>query len=499
MTKGRHRWFTIPKRESAKTFLTLTQLIAGMVVIAGIIVGVCIAPDITAKILIACVLGFWLAFVGLKVRVASASRNFSHETLQLPRVDDPTLPTYTILLPTYDEAEMIPSLIQAIRNLRYPKDKVQILGLCEEEDIATIAAYEKLGVQVVIAPETKGVPHTKPNGLNFGLAVATGDLCVVYDAEDKPEPNQLLKVVAKFRSERPDVAVVQARLAFNNEKSSWISRFYWVEYVVHFEWMLSGLAQLEMVPPLGGTSNHFVTAYLKRVAFSPERMPFQDTRMYIGAWDLYNVTEDADLAGAFFAAHYRIVFADSVTYEEAPSKTGVAFKQRMRWLKGYAYTGIVYTRHPFRYMKAMGLRNYFGYILLMLGTPLTMLLSPVFWSMTIVYFLTRTTVIEELFPLPLFYTAVALALAGNLMLFYQQVVACLHRESYGTVKYMLWTPVWLIFTSAVAYVAIIELLIPSKRHFWHKTNHIKEHLKSLAHEQVRLEQYNEKAPALLVD
>ena len=47
-------------------------------------------------------------------------------------------------------------------------------------------------------------------------------------------------------------------------------RMYFVEYVVHFEFVLRGMARIGLVPPLGGTSNIFVTDVLREIAISTE-------------------------------------------------------------------------------------------------------------------------------------------------------------------------------------------------------------------------------------
>ena len=57
--------------------------------------------------------------------------------------------------------------------------------------------------------------------------------------------------------------------------------------------------------------------------------------MQVGAWDPYNVTEDADLGIRFHQAGYRTTMMDSTTYEEANTQVGNWVRQRSRWIKGY--------------------------------------------------------------------------------------------------------------------------------------------------------------------
>jgi len=50
---------------------------------------------------------------------------------------------------------------------------------------------------VLITPQS--YPKTKPKACNFGLINAKGKYVVIYDAEDKPEPDQLKKAILAFQ------------------------------------------------------------------------------------------------------------------------------------------------------------------------------------------------------------------------------------------------------------------------------------------------------------
>jgi cellulose synthase/poly-beta-1,6-N-acetylglucosamine synthase-like glycosyltransferase len=464
------------KRETATKLFGKMQMVVLLMAAALLVVGLVFLPVLTLQVIISAILLFGVLYLGFKIVLHFASKryvtkHFTASAIQPVSVDDPDLPTYTVFVPLYHEANMLNGLVENIGRLLYPQHLLQVLLLLEEDDDETRS--EAIGMdlpecfEIVVIPNMK--PRGKPKALNMGLAVAIGVLSVIYDAEDDPDPDQLLKVVAAFRAAPQDVAVFQARLNFWNEVSSWITRFYWTEYIVHFERILPGLAQLGLIPPLGGTSNHFRTEVLRRVAFSPEQLP--QGAEGIGGWDPWNVTEDAELAGALAAHGYKIMMVDSVTQEEASSKAGVADKQRRRWLKGYLQTGLIYSRHPVERIRQMGFMRWFFYILMMMGTPVSLLLNPLTWGLTVAYFATRSTFIESLFPAPLFYTGIALIVIGNAFLFFQLVGACITHEGYGTLKYLLLAPVWWLFTSRSAYGVLWELARPSTRHQWNKTPH----------------------------
>lgn len=66
----------------------------------------------------------------------------------------------------------------------------------------------------------------------------------------------------------------------------------------------------------------------------------------VGAWDAYNVTEDADVGFRLAAAGYRLDVIQRPTWETAPTTWGQWFPQRARWIKGHMQTLAVHARGP---------------------------------------------------------------------------------------------------------------------------------------------------------
>ncbi|MBL7495078.1 glycosyltransferase [Frankia sp. CNm7] len=495
-------------RDSARTVLSRGQKIflVLLVVVAAACFGI-FGPTVLLIAIIGASQLFYLAFVGVKlVLSAAASDQRILRPKSLPSSDDPDLPTITIFVPLFKEAAVLPGLVRAIDRIKYPKDRLQVMLLLEEVDdeTRTAAAGADLPAhfEVVVVPDSK--PRTKPKACDYGLALARGTYSVIWDAEDRPDPLQLLKAVAVYRIAPPDVVCLQARLVFWNVgkqrlsvapaeewrlrrvvtaaywRNVWrwwagdvITRMYWAEYVVHFEYILTGLARLGCVPPLGGTSNIFRTDVLRQIAMPADELRDGglDPDVLIGAWDPWNVAEDADIAGWLARAGYRVEMIDSYTLEEASAKAKTAARQRMRWGKGYMQAGLVHMRRPRTVIRQMGLKNFLVYSLLMVGTPISLMINPAFWLLTAAYFITRSAFIESLFPPAIFYLGGATALIGNFVLLYQLMIACLRRGEYPSVKYMFLAPVWWLFTSYSMWSGVLELGRKRSRSQWHKTEH----------------------------
>lgn len=447
---------------------------------------------------------FYFAFVGFKVLLAVASYLPSrgrHGGLPSASDLDLNLPTFTIFLPNVKEKpHVLRALLESMATLNYPQDKLQVMLLVEHWDKETLRLFgadgdnaREDGERIDLAPNVEvcvsipGAPGTKPAACDFGLHRARGDYTVIFDSEDSPDPQMLLKAIRDFRAAPPDVVCLQARLLFWNilgdqfRSRHWlaafVTRMYFVEYVVHFEFVLRGMARLGLVPPLGGTSNIFVTDVLREIAISTDELvrggiaPDVAEQM-VAAWDPWCVAEDADIAGWLARGGYHVeMIHDSWTLEEAPHSLVKSAKQRARWGKGYAQAGATQSRHPIRAARQMGLAPLAAYTLMTIGTPVSLMLNPVFWGLTLTYLLTHSAFIHALFPAPVFYLGFATAICGNYILFYLQVLACLADREPGLVKYMLALGPWWLFTSYSMWKGVLELFIPKLRFHWHVTEH----------------------------
>jgi len=365
-------------------------------------------------------------------------------------------PSYTILCPLFKEVAVVQQFVQAMSALNYPAGKMQVLFLTEENDQETRAALLSLNLpahfNVLTVP--KGTPQTKPRACNFGLLQATGQFVVIFDAEDKPEPNQLKKAVLTFAHYGSELACVQAKLNFYNSGQNILTRLFTAEYSLWFDIMLPGLQHSGLALPLGGTSNHFRTDALRA----------------LGGWDPFNVTEDCD--AGLRLAQYNLTTAvlNSTTYEEATSRPKVWLFQRSRWIKGYMQTYLVHMRHPLQTFRRGGLRRFFSLQVIVGAWTAVLLLNPFMWLLSLLYLILQpVSLYHQLFPTPIFYMGTICFVFGNFFYIYLHMIGCLRRKQYTLIKWVLLIPLYWAMMSVSAYIALYQLIV--KPHYWEKTQH----------------------------
>jgi cellulose synthase/poly-beta-1,6-N-acetylglucosamine synthase-like glycosyltransferase len=374
---------------------------------------------------------------------------------QIAALSDEELPDYTILVPLYREAESLPNLVKALEALDYPKSKLDVQLLLEEDDVETIDAAKALNLaphfRLVVVSHS--LPKTKPKACNVGLGFARGKYLVIYDAEDRPEPDQLKKAVAAFRGVESDVVCLQAKLNFYNQRQNWVTRWFTAEYSMWFDLSLPGLGSMRAPIPLGGTSNHFITEKLRELR----------------GWDAHNVAEDCDLGIRLARRGFRTRMLDTTTWEEACSEWRYWIRQRSRWVKGYIQTFLVHNRRPLRLAKEIGWRNTVNFYLTVGGVFVGFLLNPIYWVLAVVWFVGRWEPLTQLFPGAVFFLAATCLFLGNFVFVYTCALGCARRGLWDLVKYALLIPPYWFMLSIGAWKGFLQLLF--RPHYWEKTKH----------------------------
>lgn len=371
--------------------------------------------------------------------------------------DDGAYPIYTILVPLFCEARMVPQLLEALGRLDYPASRLEVFFILESVDAATEAAFATVELpahmRVIVVPD--GTPRTKPRALNYALTFASGTYVTVYDAEDQPDPAQLKRAVRLLERNPEHLGCVQARLAIDNASVNFFTRQFAIEYAALFDIILPALDRLSLPLPLGGTSNHFQRHALEA----------------IGSWDPYNVTEDADL-GIRFARHgMKVGVLASTTWEEAPQVWRIWLGQRTRWLKGWMQTYFVHMRRPLALWRELGARRFLGFQVLMGGLILSALVHPWFYLLLgldaadSALFDGNETQTAKL----IWWVCAVNFAAGYFSAILVGVVAVARRGQWRLSLHAVLMPVYWLAISFAAYRAVFQLA--SAPFYWEKTEH----------------------------
>ncbi|HEY1769853.1 MAG TPA: cellulose synthase family protein [Chthoniobacterales bacterium] len=236
------------------------------------------------------------------------------------------LPVVTVQLPIFNEIYVVERLLEAVSELDYPRECLQIQVLDDSTDETrelTGSCVERLvarGFDVELIHRSDRVGY-KAGALERGLETARGDYVCILDADFVPQPELLQKTVHFFTD--PKIGMIQTRWGHINRGYSLLTR---VQAM-----FLDGHLLLEQVARSrsGRFFNFNGTAGLWRKTCIAES----------GGWQHDTLTEDLDLSYRAQLAGWRFVFlTDVVTPAELPVDMNGFKSQQHRWTKGSIQT-----------------------------------------------------------------------------------------------------------------------------------------------------------------
>jgi cellulose synthase/poly-beta-1,6-N-acetylglucosamine synthase-like glycosyltransferase len=247
------------------------------------------------------------------------------ERSALDRKNPADLPSVTVLIPAHNEALVIEQTLRAIRNLRYPQARLEIIVINDGStdgtaDIVARIGWEDTRVRLVDVPADE-VAMGKSHALNVGLQYASHDFIAVYDADNTPEPKSLEYLMFNLLKEEELVSAF-GKFRTRNRRRNLLTRFINLE-TLSFQFMIqAGRYLLSRIAILPGTN-----LVIRRQALEEA-----------GCWDEQALTEDTELSIRLLAKGYSIKFVPyAVTWEEEPESWQTWIRQRTRWVRGSFY------------------------------------------------------------------------------------------------------------------------------------------------------------------
>jgi cellulose synthase/poly-beta-1,6-N-acetylglucosamine synthase-like glycosyltransferase len=139
-----------------------------------------------------------------------------------PAVTGPAAaPTVSLIIPAYDEEEVIAEKVANALALDYPRDRLQIVVASDGSSDATAERARAAGADLVLELP----PGGKIAALNVGAEQATGEVLAFSDANSAWAPDALRQLVAPFAD--PEVAYVCGQVRFLDPGGNNLEGAYW--------------------------------------------------------------------------------------------------------------------------------------------------------------------------------------------------------------------------------------------------------------------------------
>ena len=253
--------------------------------------------------------------------------NFIKSMKERKLVDSQTydFPTCTILIPAHNEEKVISDTIEAMLNLKYPKDKLKVMVINDGSKDKTkeiIESYAAKDDRVLLFDVPKGQGGKgKSRALNLGVKQVKSEIIAIYDADNTPDPMALHYLVANPTSNK-ELGAVIGKFRTVNKNRNLLTRFINIETLSFQSMLQAGRWQMHNIATLPGT-NFVIWKWLIDE---------------LEGWDEEALTEDSELSIRIYELGYKIKFVPyAITYEQEPETWKVWIKQRVRWVRGNNY------------------------------------------------------------------------------------------------------------------------------------------------------------------
>jgi len=236
------------------------------------------------------------------------------------------LPAVTVQLPIYNEMYVADRLIDAVCELDYPNQLLEIQVLDDSTDETRNVAEQAVRRNAARGLDIKYVHRTDRSGykagaLEAGLTVARGEYIAIFDADFIPPSDFLRRTIQHFT--HPRVGMVQARWGHINQDYSLLTKIQSILLDGHFVLEHGSRNRGGLFFNFNGTAGIW------------RRSAIADA----GGWQHDTLTEDLDLSYRAQLRGWRFVFLqDLVAPAEVPVEMNAFKSQQHRWAKGSIQT-----------------------------------------------------------------------------------------------------------------------------------------------------------------
>ncbi|HIH99448.1 MAG: glycosyl transferase [Nitrosopumilus sp. BACL13 MAG-121220-bin23] len=231
-------------------------------------------------------------------------------------------PSITIQLPIYNEKYVAKRLVDAVCNLDYPKNQMNIMVLDDSDDDTvdvlekTVNYYKTQGFQIehIRRGTRKGY---KAGALKHAMQITDSEFVAIFDADFIPPTWFLKRAMPHFS--KPTIGLIQCRWGHVNENYSTITQVQALSLDFHFLIEQKAKSDSHLFMNFNGTAGIW------------KRDCIEDA----GGWHTATLVEDLDLSYRAQMKGWKCVFLpDIVVDAELPAQINAAKRQQFRWAKG---------------------------------------------------------------------------------------------------------------------------------------------------------------------
>ncbi len=306
-----------------------------------------LAKDVTFSLLLADPL-FYTYSVLVTIYVLG---RFLLAPLYRPVPDRGSRPSVSLVIPAFNEEEVVEAAIDAAFSSRYPDFRLEVVVV---DDGSTDGTWERILAARARNPSVVCVRFSANRGkraaMAEGIRRARGEICVFVDSDSVVEPEGLAHLVAPF--EDATVAAVVGHADVLNKTANWLTRMQQVRYFVAFRVIKGSESVFGAVTCASGCFSAYRRSVLLAVLERWENQTFLGRRATYG--------DDRALTNYILREH-RIVYQSTArSHTLAPEQLRVFGTQQLRWKKSWLRESLHVSRFMWRKHPVAAALTYLG-------------------------------------------------------------------------------------------------------------------------------------------
>ncbi len=256
-------------------------------------------------------------------------------------VSDDELPMCTVIVPAYNEGELVYKTLYSLTESDYPIEKLQIISIDDGSQDDTwqwmLKAKKELGDRVSIyqQPENKGKRHALYRGFNIGI----GDVFITVDSDSIVKKDTLRVMVSPFVI-NDECGAVAGNVRVLNRDKALIPRMLNVSFAFSFEFIRSAQSAIGSVLCTPGA----LSAYRREAVMNCREAWI--TQTFMG--QVSKIGEDRAMTNMILKQGYKILFQrKAYVYTNTPERYKNLYKMFIRWERSNIRENLAMSRFAF--------------------------------------------------------------------------------------------------------------------------------------------------------
>ena len=391
LRSARSGLLAVAPEHSANRVFSAGQRLFGLLVVAALIAAALISAPTTLAALCVALAALHLGPLGYLLGSLwgprSAHRGPASARLGAESADagggggeDRSAPPYSVILPLVERTDGLSGLLEALDALDYPRARLELVALLRPGDADSAAAIARSGLGPVssVVELSDGRPGSVAVACNYGLQQARGRFAVIYDAADRPEPEQLRRAIATFEASAPGtVPCAQATVLADGPRSAATSRAA-RELALWSRAFSAAAPRPTSIAPLGPGSIHLD----------------REAALAAGGFDTFNAIAETELGIRLARAGHPAAPIDSRTLRSGEGGSVGWLADRARLVRGAMQTYLVEMRAPGELLASLGPRGWLA-VQCLLGSVGLALAGPPLAAVAVLWVLGATGAVDS--------------------------------------------------------------------------------------------------------